>query len=130
MNQWLKALLITVAIPLLAIAVMLAWQSLRWTFASPLALAFEEQTIEGSVTASFSHAEVRKFIQLDVKAADDLATAAGFDCKALVTAPSNAVCYRDIIEGLCKQLWRIQLFIGKNNKITRSSASIRQTCWR
>jgi hypothetical protein len=130
MKPWLKALIITVAIPLLAIALTLTWQSLRWTFASPLALAFHEQEITGSASTSFSHAEVRKFVALDIESAAVRARDSGFSCSAALITRAQTVCYRDIVQGLCTQLWRIQLVFGEDATVSRASASIRQTCWR
>lgn len=129
MKDFLKFMAGLCAVVVLIVAGIYAWQNLRWTFASPLALAFHEQDMSGRSTASFSHAEVRKFIALDLNEADALAKLGGFDCKALTIATSQAVCYRDILQGLCKQLWRIQLIYGTDAKITRATASIRQTCW-
>ena len=129
MKPWLKALIITAAIPGLAIAVTLAWQSLRWTFANPLALAFHDQDIAGTGSTSFTHAEVRKFISLDIESAAVRARDSGFTCSAALITRAQTVCYRDIVEGLCSQLWRVQLVFDEKATVNRAAASIRQTCW-
>ena len=129
MKQVLQALGVAAAIFAAIAAGIYGWQQLRWTFASPLELAFYEQDLTDKFTVSFSHAEVRKFISLDLVAAGELGSKSGFDCKALTIARAQAVCYRDILDGLCKQLWRVQLIYGKDNKIARATASIRKTCF-
>jgi hypothetical protein len=129
MKSALKPLLITFALIGLVIAGFFAWQHLRWQFASPLALAFHDQQIGKRATHSFSHAEVRKFISLNPFDAEKLANEAGFDCKAFTFAAGQAVCYRDIFQGMCSQLWRVQLVIDtKTTTVSRATASIRQTC--
>ncbi len=128
MKPVLKPLLVTLALIGIIVAGFFGWQQLRWQFATPLAVAFHEQDIGERITHSFSHAAVRQFISLKALDAEKLANESGFDCKAFTFAAGQAVCYRDLFQGLCKHLWRIQLVIDKETTVSRATASIRRTC--
>ena len=116
---------------LLVVAVgLFVWQQARWTFAAPLAVAFQEHAVDDGNT-SIRHAAIRKFIALDLLAAGELAGSAGFDCKALKIGRSLALCYRDVWTGLCKELWSLELIYDGKNKIKQATGRKRRVClWR
>ncbi len=123
----LFGLVVIAGLILTVVAGFMIWQQARWLFAAPLAVAFHEYEMEGD-KASVSHAEVRKFISLDLLAADELAKTGGFDCKALRLGGPLVVCYRDVWTGLCKDLWSLELTYDDKKKITRANGRKRRVC--
>ena len=121
-------MLLVILGPLAAVvAGTMIWQQVRWTFATPLATAFHQHERD-SDEVSVRNAQVRKFIALGLLEADELAKAAGFDCKGLKNTKSLVVCYRDVWTGLCKSIWSLELTYDDKNKITRANGRIRKIC--
>ena len=111
---------------LIPIGAVLIWQQVRWTFASPLAIAFHEHDV--SAGEQIRHKQIRKFLWKEAAEANEVAKTAGFDCKAYRAAAGLGVCYRDVWSGLCKDIWSLQLIFDKNKQIFKSTGRKRRVC--
>lgn len=123
----LLGLVVVALVFLIPIGAALLWQEARWMFADPLAIAFRDHDVNKDGNAVYG-AEIRKFINMEPLKAEELAEAAGFDCKALAFANSLAVCYRDVWTRLCKNIWNLQMVLDNKKKIIQASGRKRRVC--
>ncbi len=124
----LVGLLVVAGVLLGVVSGVAVWQQVRWAIATPLATAFHDHVEDWGGT-NIRHAEIRKFISLDLRTADELARSAGFHCRGLTVGKSLVLCYRDVWSGLCKELWSLELVYGRENKITRATGRKRAICY-
>lgn len=122
----LLGLVVVALLFLIPIGSVLLWQQVRWTFASPLELVFQEHDV--SAGEEIRHKEIRKFLWKKAAEANEMAKTAGFECKAYKAAAGVGVCYRDLWNGICKDIWSLQLVFNNDKEIQQSTARKRRVC--